>query len=62
MATENAGRSDDGGNAGGEGAGVRVECTECFFERVVREHHDERPADVIIEHGRETGHTLEIHR
>lgn len=36
---------------------VRVVCTECPFEVVV-EKGGERPAEVIVDHGRETGHTL----
>lgn len=36
---------------------VRVTCTECSFEKVV-EKGDGRPAEVIVEHGRKTGHKL----
>lgn len=38
---------------------VRVVCTECHFTEAV-ERIEQRPAEVIVEHGRETGHTLEI--
>lgn len=37
---------------------MRVECTDCSFVRVVAPEDDVLPADVLIEHGRETGHTL----
>lgn len=37
---------------------MRVECTDCSFARVVAPDEDVLPADVLIEHGRETGHTL----
>ena len=36
---------------------VRVVCTVCSFEKVV-EKSGEKPATVIVEHGRETGHKL----
>ena len=42
--------------------GVRVSCTDCSFEKVVYADDDERPADVLIEHGRRTGHKLTIDR
>lgn len=38
---------------------VRVDCTECPFSKVV-EKREEKPADVIVEHGKETGHTLTV--
>ena len=38
----------------------RVECTDCPFSRVVDDEDDELPAEVLIEHGRETGHTLTV--
>lgn len=37
---------------------VRVDCTDCPFSRVVDPDDDVEPADVIVEHGRETGHTV----
>lgn len=37
---------------------MQVECTDCHFTRVVRPEDGELPADVIIQHGQETGHTL----
>lgn len=36
---------------------VRVVCTACSFEQLV-EQDGEKPAAVIVEHGRETGHKL----
>lgn len=36
---------------------IRVVCTDCPFSEVV-ETGGERPAAVIVEHGRKTGHKL----
>lgn len=36
---------------------IRVVCLECQFSAVV-EKGDMKPAEVIVEHGRETGHKL----
>lgn len=36
---------------------IQVVCTECAFSKVV-EKGDEKPAEVIVEHGRKTGHKL----
>lgn len=36
---------------------LRVVCTECHFSQVENKD-DGEPAMVIIEHGKETGHTL----
>lgn len=41
---------------------VRVECTKCGFARTVNPTDDVRAADLIIQHGRETGHTLAAKR
>lgn len=41
---------------------VRLECTRCGFARTVQPADDVRAADLIIEHGRETGHTLAAKR
>lgn len=38
---------------------VQVVCTECLFRTLV-DKATEMPADVVIRHGRETGHTLAI--
>ena len=40
-----------------ERGAIQVVCRECTFSKVV-ETGDERPAEVIVEHGRETGHKL----
>ncbi|WP_226021306.1 hypothetical protein [Halomicrobium salinisoli] len=37
---------------------VRVECTECPFVEVIEPDDERRPADVIIDHGSETGHIV----
>lgn len=37
---------------------VRVECTDCPFVEVVDPEEDRQPADVIIDHGSETGHIV----
>jgi hypothetical protein len=36
---------------------IRIVCTECPFSKLVP-NEGQKPADVIIEHGQETGHTL----
>lgn len=36
---------------------VRIVCTDCYFSKLVTTD-GERSAEVIIEHGRETGHKL----
>ena len=41
---------------------IRVQCKDCSFERVVDADADPRPADVVIEHGERTGHTLAVSR
>ncbi|WP_263654211.1 hypothetical protein [Halomicrobium urmianum] len=35
-----------------------MECTDCPFVEVVEPVEERRPADVIIDHGSETGHTV----
>lgn len=40
---------------------MQVECTDCHFARVISPEDEELPADVVIEHGQETGHTLSTH-
>ncbi len=37
---------------------VRVECTDCPFVEVVEPEENCQAADVIIDHGSETGHTV----
>lgn len=46
----------------GNGERVRVRCKECSFEKVVETTDDVKPADVLIEHGQRTSHTLTIDR
>ncbi len=38
---------------------VRVRCRDCSFEKLVSAE-DAKPAEVLIEHGERTGHTLTI--
>lgn len=37
---------------------TRVDCTECHFTVLVAPGDEKQPAENVIEHGRETGHTL----
>lgn len=39
---------------------MKVECTDCEFETIVRADDDELPADAVREHGDETGHTMRV--
>lgn len=39
-----------------------IECTECGFRRTASHDAEESPADVIIDHGRDTGHTVTLER
>lgn len=44
-----------------EGRGVTsVDCTECPFSRTVSPDDDLVPAEVVIEHGKQTGHLLRV--
>ncbi len=45
-----------------DGTTIRVKCKDCSFERVVDADADPRPADVVIQHGERTGHTLAVSR
>lgn len=45
-----------------EGTLIRVSCRDCSFERVLSADSDTKPADVLIEHGQRTGHTLTVSR
>ena len=47
---------------GGDDPRVRLSCRDCSFEKVVGPDEDVRPADVLIDHGRRTGHTLTVSR
>lgn len=42
-----------------EGKRIRVECRDCGYYEVVTDDGDRSPADVIVEHGRNTGHILD---
>jgi hypothetical protein len=44
------------------GKRVRVSCRDCSFEKVVDPEDDEKPADVLIEHGQRKNHRLTISR
>lgn len=39
---------------------MEVECIECTFSKVVGPDSDKLPAEVMIEHGQETGHQLTV--
>lgn len=42
------------------GTSARVECQECQFSETVRAGDGRVPADIVIEHGRESGHKLSV--
>lgn len=39
---------------------MEVNCTECHFSRTVSTDGETLPADIIQEHGQETGHSLSV--
>lgn len=39
---------------------IRIECTECYFAQTVDPEDGEAPAELVIEHGQETGHKLDV--
>lgn len=41
----------------GDRPAIRVTCVDCPFTKVI-EKGDEKPAEVIVEHGQQTGHKL----
>lgn len=41
---------------------MRVECDDCDFDKVVDFHGEIQPADVLVEHAKETGHSLSLSR
>ncbi|MFQ3319294.1 MAG: hypothetical protein ACI8UR_002161 [Natronomonas sp.] len=43
-----------------ENSRTSIDCNDCSFSTVVTGADDELPADVVIEHGRESGHTLTV--
>lgn len=44
----------------GERTAARVECRECWFATDVGPEDDRSPAEVVIAHGRESGHKLSV--
>ena len=44
----------------GESYEARVECQDCGFSTIVKPGEDRIPADVVVEHGRESGHKLSV--
>ena len=40
--------------------GILIDCRDCGFRRETTHADDEQPADVIIDHGRDTGHKLSV--
>ena len=40
---------------------IRIECRDCGYTEIITVGGDRSPADGIVEHGRETGHTLTKH-
>ncbi|NHN59259.1 MULTISPECIES: hypothetical protein [Halorussus] len=47
---------------GENGTRMRVRCQDCTFERVTCVEDGRKPADVLIDHGQRTGHTLAVER
>lgn len=43
-----------------ESDSTRLECRDCSFGRTVDDSAERTPAELIVEHGRERGHTVEI--
>lgn len=41
---------------------VLIECGDCPFSTTVKPEDNELPADVLVDHGREYGHILSIHK
>jgi hypothetical protein len=39
---------------------MRIECTECHFSATEDTAGERLPADIITDHGRETGHNLSV--
>lgn len=39
---------------------LRVDCDDCAFSKVVPTDADVQPAEIVVEHGQERGHTLSI--
>lgn len=47
---------------GEEDTRIRVSCRDCSFEWMLSANSDTRPAEILIEHGQRTGHTLTVRR
>lgn len=45
---------------GDGGRRVRVECQECPYTRIVEEDSELLPGEIVIRHGKETGHKLRV--
>lgn len=41
-------------------APMQVECKECSYTKIIHSDDDDLPSDIIIEHGRVTGHRLTV--
>lgn len=39
---------------------IRIRCTECHFQQTVTPKDDTIAADIVIQHGQETGHKLNV--
>ena len=39
---------------------ANVVCEDCHFSATIRDDDEQLPADVVREHGRETGHKLSV--
>lgn len=39
---------------------ARVDCEDCLFSATISDEDDRLPADVVREHGKETGHKLSV--
>lgn len=41
---------------------IEVICTICRFSQVIHRGDDKLPSDIVVQHGRETGHKLRVIR
>jgi hypothetical protein len=60
LVTRSEKKHDGEGTSGDAGRVVRIDCTNCHFSAVVSDEDEVTPADVLVDHGREHGHTLDI--
>lgn len=51
--------ADDGDDSSDR---MEVVCLDCGFRETIRVDADRKPADIVVNHGKETGHTLSISR